>query len=71
MHRASEGIVLIASMGIEKRPKLPAPGRISQLGQSPGFDLADALTGERKTLLHLLQRVVGVVDLAEFSYQFQ
>src|SRR5690242_19230637 len=51
--------------GVEEAPELPRPARVLQLAQGLGFDLADALAGDRELLADFLQGVVGVHADAE------
>src|SRR5262245_38082439 len=50
---------------VKEAPKLTASARMLELAQRLCLDLADALTGHRKLLADLLQRMVGVHADAE------
>ena len=49
--------------------QVPAAGRMAQLAQGFGFDLADALARNVKVLSHLFQRMVLPVDQAKAQLQ--
>src|SRR5690349_12252846 len=49
----------------QKGAQLPRSGRVAELAQRLGFDLADALAGDREVLADLLERVLAAVADAE------
>src|SRR6202008_1533534 len=57
------------SLLIQEAPHLPRAGRVLQLAQRLGLDLADALAGDAELLTDFLQRMVGVHADAEAHAQ--
>src|SRR5688572_19773233 len=50
---------------LEECPQLAAPRRVAELPQRLGFDLPDALAGDREALADLFQRVLAAIADAE------
>jgi hypothetical protein len=63
------GTMPCASSALKEAAQLFGTGRVTQLAQGLGFDLADALAGDVELLADFFQRVVGVHFDAEAHAQ--
>ena len=59
----------VGALLVEEGAQVFAAGRVAQLAQGLGFDLADTLAGDVELLAHFLEGVVGVHVDAEAHAQ--
>src|ERR1044072_3208138 len=61
----SRGSSALDPAALQEGLELARAGRMAQLAQGLGLDLADALAGDREVLAHLFQGVLAAVAQAE------